>query len=172
MTRSLFIFFGTFLAGALIALVGRASLFQPHATHEGPPQGGGEYSAMVSNPLVPASKPETGPLPSAPPATRSPMEGSVPSIPGDERQKSGAGGSALPLMPSAETSSGAKPSTAALGTVNTVCAICGMEVDPKIPTVEYRGKTIGFGCRMCPPKFKADPDRYGPLYLKNEVIER
>jgi len=47
-----------------------------------------------------------------------------------------------------------------------------MDVDPSLPTVEYQGQTIGFGCRMCPPKFKADPDRYGPLYLKNEVIKR
>ena len=56
--------------------------------------------------------------------------------------------------------------------VNTVCAICGMKVDPKLPTIEYQGKTIGFGCRMCPPKFKADPDKYGPVYLRNEVINK
>jgi YHS domain-containing protein len=55
--------------------------------------------------------------------------------------------------------------------VNTVCAICGMDVDPSIPTATYQGKTIGFGCRMCPPKFKADPDRYGPAYLANKVLE-
>jgi hypothetical protein len=56
--------------------------------------------------------------------------------------------------------------------VNTVCAICGMDVDPKLPTAEYQGKTIGFGCRMCPPKFKAEPDKFGPLYLRNEVVKR
>jgi YHS domain-containing protein len=56
--------------------------------------------------------------------------------------------------------------------VNTVCAICGMDVDPRLPTQQYQGKTIGFGCRMCPPKFKADPDRYGPAYLRNEVIKK
>lgn len=55
--------------------------------------------------------------------------------------------------------------------INTVCAICGMPVDPSIPTATYQGKTIGFGCRMCPPKFKADPDRYGPAYLANKVLE-
>jgi YHS domain-containing protein len=49
--------------------------------------------------------------------------------------------------------------------VNTTCAICGMPVDPKLPTATYQGKTIGFGCRMCPPKFQADPDRYGPGFL-------
>jgi len=53
--------------------------------------------------------------------------------------------------------------------VNSVCAICGMPVDPRLPTIEYQGKTIGFGCRMCPPKFKADPERYGPSFLGNQV---
>jgi YHS domain-containing protein len=56
--------------------------------------------------------------------------------------------------------------------VNTVCAICGMKVDPELETLEYQGKTIGFGCKLCAPKFKADPERYGPLYLRNEVIKR
>ena len=62
--------------------------------------------------------------------------------------------------------------TTAAAPVNTVCAICGMKVDPDLPTVTYQGKTIGFGCRMCPPKFKADPDKYGPAYLRNEVIKQ
>jgi hypothetical protein len=25
---------------------------------------------------------------------------------------------------------------------------------------------------MCAPKFKADPDRYGPVYLRNEVMKK
>ena len=62
--------------------------------------------------------------------------------------------------------------TTATTPVNTVCAICGMKVDPTLPTVTYQGKTIGFGCRMCPPKFNADPDKYGPAYLRNEVIKK
>jgi hypothetical protein len=49
--------------------------------------------------------------------------------------------------------------------VNTTCAICGMPVDPRLPTATYQGKTIGFGCRMCPPKFAAEPERYGPAFL-------
>lgn len=56
--------------------------------------------------------------------------------------------------------------------VNSVCAICGMDVDPKLPTLEYKGQRIGFGCRMCPPKFKAEPDKYGPYYLRNEVMPK
>ncbi|MBL9209561.1 MAG: hypothetical protein JNL92_03785 [Opitutaceae bacterium] len=70
------------------------------------------------------------------------------------------------------TTPSAQPSVAAAPTpVNTVCAICGMKVDPSLPTATYQGKTIGFGCRMCPPKFKADPDKYGPAYLRNAVLK-
>lgn len=63
--------------------------------------------------------------------------------------------------------------TAATATtaVNTVCPICGMAVDPAIPTTAYQGRQIGFGCRACPPKFTADPQRYGEAALKNQVVE-
>ena len=148
MTRNIFIFIGTFVVGALIALVARAALFNPHAGHEAHAGTRAEYSGMVSNPLVPANsgagatsaKPTT-PSTNAPSSQEHPNHGKSP------------------------TATSAKP-------VNSVCAICGMPVDPTIPTVEYQGKTIGFGCKMCPPKFKADPDLYGPLYLKNEPIAR
>ncbi len=150
MTRNIFIFLVTFIAGALIALVARAALFKPHADHEGHPQAGGDYAAMVSNPLVPAS---TAPAQSeAAPSTTV----NSPKV-GDSHANHDA--------PSVQTAATGTP-------VNTVCAICGMDVDPTLPTVEYQGKTIGFGCKMCPAKFKADPERYGPLYLKNEVLKR
>lgn len=55
--------------------------------------------------------------------------------------------------------------------VNTVCAICGMDVDIKIPTARYQGKVIGFGCKKCPAEFAAHPDKYGPAALKNQVVE-
>jgi len=134
MTRSLFIFLGTFAAGALIALVARAALFQPHAAREANAVGGGDYAPMVTNTLAPR---DAAPAPATSAATAS----------------------------TTVASADAKP-------VNTVCAICGMDVDPKLPTATYQGKTIGFGCKMCPPKFAKDPDRWGPLYLKNEVVKR
>jgi hypothetical protein len=56
-------------------------------------------------------------------------------------------------------------------TVNTLCAICGMNVDPSIPPAEYQGKLVGFGCRACPPRFAADPERWGPSALRNEVLK-
>ncbi len=142
MTRNLLIFIGTFVSGALVALIVRAATFDPHAGHEGHPAGGGDYAAMVSNPLAPAPTATGTPAPAA-------------NAHGEHGEH------------------GAMAKTAAAGEpVNTVCAICGMDVDPRLPTAEYKGQTIGFGCRMCPPKFKADPDRYGPSYLKNEVIVR
>ncbi len=55
--------------------------------------------------------------------------------------------------------------------VNTICAICGMPVDAKLPTATYQGKTIGFGCKSCPPKFAAQPEVYGPAALQNRVVE-
>jgi hypothetical protein len=55
--------------------------------------------------------------------------------------------------------------------VNTICAICAMPVDPKVPTATYQGKVIGFGCKACPPKFAAKPDLYGPAALQNRVVE-
>jgi hypothetical protein len=45
-----------------------------------------------------------------------------------------------------------------------------MDVDPSLPTAVFEGKTVGFGCKACPPKFATDPAKYGPYALKNEVI--
>jgi hypothetical protein len=57
MIRNLFVFLAAFVASALIALVVRARMFQPHADHEGHPAAGGDYASMVSNPLTPANEP-------------------------------------------------------------------------------------------------------------------
>lgn len=150
MTRQIFIFLGTFVAGALIALVARAAWFEPHAAKDADPAGGGDYAPMVSNTLAPAKTSAPAPKPAA-----------------DEHAGHGAPG------PQPTPAPAAAGTTAAAGQpVNTVCAICGMDVDPKIPTATYQGKTIGFGCKLCPPKFAKDPDRWGPLYLKNETAQR
>jgi hypothetical protein len=149
MTRNIFIFLGTFVAGALIALVARAAMFAPHKGHEGHPAPGGDYAAMVSNPLAPAN---TG---------------------AKQAENTSAVATAKATASGPHAGHGAAATTAATDKpVNTVCAICGMDVDPKLPTLEYQGKRIGFGCKMCPPKFKAEPDRYGPFYLRNEVIKK
>lgn len=141
MTKNVFIFLGTFFVGALIALVARAALYKPHAGHTAH-AAQAEYAPMVTHSLAPA---KTG-------------ESSQPKPAGAVVDSSAISGPS-----SAASAASDKP-------VNTVCAICGMDVDPKLPTAEYQGKRIGFGCKMCPPKFKANPDKYGPYYLKNEVI--
>jgi YHS domain-containing protein len=151
MIRHVFIFLATFVAGAVIALVVRAASFRPQAGHVGQPTEGGQYSAMVTNPLTAPNPPVAAP-PSAP---RAPVAAS--SAAPDPHAGHGAPAAAAPAV-------AGRP-------VNSLCAICGMDVDPKLPTAQYQGKTIGFGCKMCPPKFKADPDRYGPYYLRNEVIK-
>ena len=56
--------------------------------------------------------------------------------------------------------------------VNTVCALCGMDVDPSLPPATYQGRLVGFGCAACPPKFARDPDRYGPHALRNEIAPK
>lgn len=75
----------------------------------------------------------------------------------------------------AELSVGA-PVSAALNvsssdTVNSICAICGMPVNPKFGTALYHEKRIGFGCKTCPAQFAANPEKYGPSALKNLVAE-
>ena len=135
MTRNIFIFLGTFVVGALVALVARSAMFEPHSASAAPASRS-EYASMVSNTLAPI---ETSPAPAA--------------------------NSHSAHRPPETTAAAGQP-------VNTVCAICGMDVDPSLPTAEYQGKTIAFGCRMCPAKFKADPDRWGPLYLRNEVANK
>lgn len=151
MIRNIILFAAMFVAGALLALVARAAWFNPHADSNGQPNAGGEYSAMVSNRLAPPAQKAVSSTPAQPPAeTPAAKPRSDPHV---------GHGAVTPT-----STSSAKP-------VNTICAICGMEVDPSLPTAEYQGKTIGFGCRMCPPKFKAAPDKYGPSYLRNEVFK-
>lgn len=43
---------------------------------------------------------------------------------------------------------------------NKYCPVRGEEVDPETPTVDYKGKKIGFCCPGCDKKFKIDPEKY------------
>lgn len=154
MKRHIVIFIATFVAGAFVAFAARTALHEPHgaATEHTAP----EHSAMVSNALTPAARTNS-------------VAGS--------HDGHGVSATAKPVVAPADSShhDHAKPGAAPAASnkpVNTVCAICGMDVDPKIPTAQYQGKTIGFGCKLCPPKFKAAPDKYGPSYLRNEVLTR
>lgn len=52
--------------------------------------------------------------------------------------------------------------------VNTICPVCGMDVDPETAVQVWQGHRIGLGCAACPAKFAAHADYYGPYALRNE----
>lgn len=156
MARKLLLFLSAFVLGALATVIARSALFDPHAGHQ----------------------------PATPPREYSPLVDNAPS----KTHAAGAGHDTSPSEPASDTVQAVKDSSSVAAPheghsadvpaarpgapVNTVCAICGMDVDPTLPTELYKGKAIGFGCRMCPQTFKSDPDRYGPYYLRNEIIKR
>lgn len=149
MKTHLFFFVAAFAVGCVAALAARSAWFKPYVDHSGHPAAP-EYSQMVTNPSAPAADPHAGhSAPASPAATPSETPKPAPA-PVDPHAGHGA----------------AMPGT----TVNTVCAICGMDVDPAIKPATYQGKLVGFGCRMCPPKFAREPDRYGPAALENKVV--
>lgn len=140
--KSILLFLAPFVLGALIALATRTALHDPHAGHD---LSGSTTTRGDYAAMVNNSPPSPSSRASHPAPTPKPTPATA--------------------VAATSAASPGKP-------VNTLCAICGMKVDPSLPTVEYQGQTIGFGCKMCPPKFKTDPDRYGPSYLRNEIIKR
>lgn len=163
MTRHLYTFLGTFVVGALIALAARAAWFNPNGDHPGATAGGGDYAPMVAN-ASPTAESHASHPPTATAASKTDHSGH--GAPGDAQAN------AAPPHNDDREQSASAPASATSATVNSVCAICGMDVDPDLPTAEYQGKTIGFGCKACPAIFKANPDKYGPAYLRNEVVNR
>ena len=155
MKRNLALFLATFVLGAIIAFAARAALHEPHATTTATAHVSSGGDPLVSNALTPAPN-------AAGAGAEHAAHAASPAVP-----------AATPAAHS-NHNAGATPAKAEVSTqtVNTRCAICGMPVDPNVATVEYQGKKIGFGCKMCAPKFKADPEKYGPIYLRNEVIKR
>lgn len=107
------------------------------------------YAGHAMPPATAAPEPMPAPTASAPPATPPPTAPAGHSHPADQ--------AAAPAQ--------------AQATVNTICPGCGDPIDPKLPFADYKGHKIGFGCAMCPPKFKADPVKYGEAALKNVVAE-
>ena len=166
MTRHLIVFIVTFAIGAVIAVILRTGSHKPYEDHRGHPAPGAASAAPAT--AYDAADPHAGHAAPAPagdahnghdaPATPAPAAG----------EHTRHAGMAMPTAPAQPASAPAASATAA---VNTICAICGMPVDPKLGTIAYKGKLIGFGCKTCPPKFKADPEKYGEAALKNQVVE-
>ena len=70
---------------------------------------------------------------------------------------------AAPAAPaaSATTAPSTKATTQASATpVNKKCPVSGDAVDPKVKTVQYDGKTIGFCCEDCVEQFNDSPEQY------------
>ena len=147
MKKHLSFFVVAFAFGCVAALAARSVWFKPYVDHTGHPAAP-DYSQMVTNPSAPAVDPHAGhEAPAQPTPAPAPAQ-----------------------APAADPHAGHGAATTTGATVNTVCAICGMDVDPAIKPASYQGKLVGFGCRMCPPKFARDPDRYGPAALENKVV--
>jgi YHS domain-containing protein len=79
--------------------------------------------------------------------------------------------SALAADPSPAPSASAAPSAQTSSqAVNTVCPVSGDTVGDvgKPVYAQYQGKTIAFCCKDCLKKFNKNPEKYGPLALKNQ----
>jgi YHS domain-containing protein len=72
--------------------------------------------------------------------------------------------------PSPSASAAPSAQTSNQGAVNTICPVSGDTVgDVGKPVYgQYQGKTIAFCCKDCLKKFNKNPDKYGPLALKNQ----
>jgi YHS domain-containing protein len=79
--------------------------------------------------------------------------------------------SAFATDPSPTASASAAPSAQTSNkAVNTVCPVSGDTVGDigKPAYAQYKGETIAFCCKDCLKKFNKNPDKYGPLALKNQ----
>ena len=79
--------------------------------------------------------------------------------------------SAFAADPNPSASASAAPSAEnSQKAANTVCPISGDKVgDVRKPVyAQYKGQTIAFCCKHCLKKFNKNPDKYGPLALKNQ----
>jgi hypothetical protein len=144
MSRSLLIFVACFLVGSAGALVARTALHHPYA------------DAPEAAAPAPAASPQDGEHhPTAPPADGEHHHPMAPPADGEHHHPAPA----------------AAPGPTAIR--NTICPVCGFEVDPALPTSRYRDQVIGFGCEAnrCKAKFDADPERYGPAALANRKAD-
>lgn len=155
------------VVGAAITLVVRSALHDPHAGHTTPT----------------AATPASAPLPAAAPsavAVPDPHAGHAPATPvktGEDPHAGHAPSAVTAPAPKATTPETATPETTgpdattpAPLTVNSICPICGMDVDPSLGIWHYQGKPIGIGCRACVNKIENEIDRYGPAALDNKRL--
>jgi len=70
-------------------------------------------------------------------------------------------------QPSAPGTQVAAKATA--GKAQTLCPVMGEAINRSI-FVDYQGKRVYFCCGMCPPKFKADPEKYLAAMAKDGIV--
>lgn len=179
MTRHLVVFIATFAIGALIAVVLRTGSHKPYEEHSGHPAPGAASAAPAT--AYEGANPHAGHQPAGTTASDDAGHaghGASPAAPAEHQGHASTAKpsvrSAAPAPASADHATHQAPTADAPATgaaVNTLCALCGMPVDPKLGTIAYKGKLIGFGCRACPAKFRADPAKYGEAALSNQVVE-
>lgn len=177
MTRHLIVFSITFAIGAVIAVILRTGSHKPYEDHRGHPAPGAASAAPST--AYDAADPHAG---HAAPAGDAHQGHDAPAPAAGEH----ADHETMPMpmpMPTAPVSpvpatgqaghdhASTTPAALTTAAVNTICAICGMPVNPKLGTIEYNGKLIGFGCKTCPAIFRAEPEKYGEAALKNQVVE-
>lgn len=193
MIRHLVIFAVTFAVGALIAVILRTGSHKPYEGHTGHPAPGAASAAPAT--AYDAADPHAGHSAGAMTPAADAHQGHDAAMPMDMEmgkpadaaspgEHAGHAGMAMP-PPAADATpapgdahaghqqdqAAASTAPAATAAVNTICAVCGMPVDPTLGTIAYKGKLIGFGCKTCPAKFRADPAKYGEAALKNQVVE-
>ncbi len=169
MTRHLIIFAVTFAVGALVAVILRTASHKPYEVHAGHPAPGAASAAPAT--AYGAADLHAGHADAAAPAADPHQGHEGTGAPTPAAAPDGLPGMALPAPAKPADPAAAPDPSAGTAAVNTICAICGMPVNPKLGTIPYKGKLIGFGCKACPPKFKADPAQYGEAALLNQVVE-
>lgn len=153
MTRHVIIFIITFVIGVVIAVTIRTSTHKPFETSAHPPAVGVAPSLPAAATAEPINDHQAQPTPT--PTAVSPANPASDSMNHDHHAQSEL----------------AATNTVVHETVNTLCPGCGDPVISTLPYADYHGKKVGFACAMCPPKFQADPVKYGEAALKNQVAE-
>lgn len=172
MMRSAIILTMSFAIGFALCLVVRAGLHHPY----------GEGAGAASTPVAPGpaqhpgGQDRPGGAPAALAAPPAPAAAGT-TAPAPAASASAAAAAVGRAAPARAQGGGPEVGLHRLGVAteiaNTVCPVCGAEVDASLPTSLYHGRIIGFGCRpsRCKEQFDADPERFGPAALANRKAE-
>jgi hypothetical protein len=166
MIRSALILTMSFAVGFALCLVARAGLHHPYAA--GPATAGAPLGMAPAEHEGAHDHGAGAPAPAtAPPAQGAGAAGAAPAPPPAARA------AAPGRFASSSPEVGLPRLGVATEVANSVCPVCGAEVDASLPTSIYHGRIIGFGCRpaRCKERFDADPERFGPAALANRKAE-